>query len=110
MAEAEEKIIKALYVAAGIGGVIAKELPISGAKGGMSGGDRLCKCNVSRSTPYLQGETETQIINSASMALKICLVLSADPVAGLVEVPCIKRNVGGAVNAVSVFADGIGRN
>ena len=38
---------------------------------------------------------------AAALALKNCLGLACDPVAGLVEVPCVKRNVIGAVNAVS---------
>ncbi|MCI6654315.1 MAG: L-serine ammonia-lyase, iron-sulfur-dependent, subunit alpha [Clostridium sp.] len=101
VAEAEEKIIKALYVAAGIGGVIAKRASISGAKGGCQAEIGSASAMSAGALTYLQGGNETQIINSASMALKNLLGLVCDPVAGLVEVPCIKRNVGGAVNAVS---------
>ena len=50
---------------------------------------------------YLQGGNEQQIADSVAMALKNLLGLACDPVAGLVEVPCVKRNVVGAVNAVS---------
>ena len=82
VAEAEEKIIKALYVAAGIGGVIAKRASISGAKGG-------CQAEIGSASAMSAG------------ALTYLHGLVCDPVAGLVEVPCIKRNVGGAVNAVS---------
>lgn len=101
VAEAEEKIIKSLYVAAGIGGVIAKRASISGAKGGCQAEIGSASAMSAGALTYLQGGNETQIINSASMALKNLLGLVCDPVAGLVEVPCIKRNVGGAVNAVS---------
>ena len=45
-------------------------------------------------------ETNAQIANAAALALKNMLGLTCDPVAGLVEVPCIKRNVSGAVNAI----------
>ena len=50
---------------------------------------------------YLQGGSDRQIANAAALALKSLLGLSCDPVAGLVEVPCVKRNVIGAVNALT---------
>ena len=49
----------------------------------------------------IQGGTAAQIGHAVAMALKNLLGLVCDPVAGLVEVPCVKRNVVGAVNAVS---------
>lgn len=50
---------------------------------------------------FLQGGTNAMIANAAALALKNMLGLACDPVCGLVEVPCVKRNVAGAVNAVS---------
>ena len=50
---------------------------------------------------YLQGGDCTQIATAAAMAMKNLLGLVCDPVAGLVEVPCVKRNVIGTVNAMS---------
>ena len=50
----------------------------------------------------LRGGTGEQIGHAVTMALKNLMGLICDPVAGLVEVPCVKRNVIGAVNAVSV--------
>ena len=50
---------------------------------------------------YLQGGTSSCIANAAAIALKNLLGLACDPVAGLVEVPCVKRNVIGAVNALT---------
>lgn len=49
---------------------------------------------------YLEGGDNEEIVNASALALKNMLGLTCDPVAGLVEVPCIKRNVSGAVNAV----------
>ena len=49
----------------------------------------------------LKGGSGKQIVHAAAMALKNLLGLVCDPVAGLVEVPCVKRNVIGAVNAIS---------
>ena len=50
---------------------------------------------------HLKGGSSEQIAQAAAMALKNLLGLVCDPVAGLVEVPCVKRNVAGAVNALS---------
>ena len=50
---------------------------------------------------WLRGGDAVQIIHAAALALKSLLGLACDPVAGLVEVPCIKRNVIGAVNALT---------
>lgn len=99
--EADEKIIKALYVAAGIGEVIARRASISGARGGCQAEIGSASAMAAGALTYLQGGNEQQIADSVAMALKNLLGLVCDPVAGLVEVPCVKRNVVGAINAVS---------
>lgn len=99
--EADEMIIKALYVAAGIGEVIARRASISGARGGCQAEIGSASAMAAGALTYLQGGNEQQIADSVAMALKNLLGLVCDPVAGLVEVPCVKRNVVGAVNAVS---------
>lgn len=99
--EADEKIIKALYVAAGIGEVIARRASISGARGGCQAEIGSASAMAAGALTYLQGGNEQQIADSVAMALKNLLGLVCDPVAGLVEVPCVKINVVGAVNAVS---------
>lgn len=99
--EADEKIIKALYVAAGIGEVIARRASISGARGGCQAEIGSASAMAAGALTYLQGGNEQKIADSVAMALKNLLGLVCDPVAGLVEVPCVKRNVVGAVNAVS---------
>ena len=99
--EADEKIIKALYVAAGIGEVIARRASISGARGGCQAEIGSASAMAAGALTSLQGGNEQQIADSVAMALKNLLGLVCDPVAGLVEVPCVKRNVVGAVNAVS---------
>lgn len=99
--EADEKIIKALYVAAGIGEVIARRASISGARGGCQAEIGSASAMAAGALTYLQGGNEQQIADSVAMALKNLLGIVCDPVAGLVEVPCVKRNVVGAVNAVS---------
>lgn len=96
-----EQIVHALYVAAGIGQVIAYRASISGAAGGCQAEIGSASAMAAGALVYLQGGDASQIAQSAAMALKNLLGLVCDPVAGLVEVPCVKRNVIGAVNALS---------
>ena len=79
----DDEITKGLIAAAGIGGVIAQRAFLAGAAVCLRGGD---------------GQ---QIIQAAAMALKNLLGLACDPVGGLVEVPCVKRNTIGAVGALT---------
>lgn len=96
-----DPIIRALYVAAGIGQVIALRASISGAQGGCQAEIGSASSMAAGALVYLEGGNQHQIVHAAAMALKNLLGLVCDPVAGLVEVPCVKRNVIGAVNAVS---------
>ena len=77
----QHQLLEALYVASGIGAASA-----------MAAGALVA----------LRGGSGEQIGHAVAMALKNLMGLICDPVAGLVEVPCVKRNVIGAVNAVSV--------
>jgi len=95
-----EKIVQALFVAAGIGQVIAENASISGAQGGCQAEIGSSSAMASGAITFLEGGSNDDILNSVALALKNMLGLTCDPVAGLVEVPCIKRNVSGAVNAV----------
>lgn len=96
----EEKIVQALFVAAGIGEIIAQNACISGAQGGCQAEIGSSSAMAAGALTSLDGGTNDDILNSVALALKSMLGLTCDPVAGLVEVPCIKRNVSGAVNAV----------
>lgn len=95
----EEEMVKALYVAAGIGEVIATSASISGAEGGCQAEIGSASAMAAGALTYLEGGDNEQIVHAAALALKNMLGLTCDPVGGLVEVPCIKRNVSGAVNA-----------
>ena len=97
----EDDIVRALYVAAGIGAVIGYRASISGASGGCQAEVGTAAAMAAGALVDLRGGTPEQIGHAAAMALKNLLGLVCDPVAGLVEVPCVKRNVIGAVNAVS---------
>ena len=97
----EDEIIKALYVAAGIGAVVGYRACIAGAAGGCQAEIGTASAMAAGAVTALRGGTAAQIGHAVAMALKNLMGLVCDPVAGLVEVPCVKRNVVGAVNAVS---------
>lgn len=97
----EEDMIGALFVSAGIGQVIANKASISGAQGGCQAEIGSASAMASGSLVYLYGGTAEQIATAVGFSLQNLLGLVCDPVAGLVEVPCVKRNVAGAVNAVA---------
>lgn len=97
----DEKMTEALYVAAGIGGVIASRAFIAGAQGGCQAEVGSAAAMAAGGAAYLRGGDAESIVHAAAMALKNLLGLVCDPVAGLVEVPCVKRNVSGAVVALS---------
>lgn len=98
---AENDMVKAMYVAAGIGKVIAENAFIAGAAGGCQAEIGSASAMPAGALAFLQGGDSSAIINAATLSLKNFLGLVCDPVAGLVEVPCIKRNSYGAVNAVT---------
>ena len=97
----QHQLLEALYVAAGIGSVIAYKASIAGASGGCQAEIGTASAMAAGALTSLRGGDPQQIGHAAAMALKNLMGLVCDPVAGLVEVPCVKRNVVGSVNAVS---------
>lgn len=97
----EDRIVEALYTAAGIGQVIAHRASISGAFGGCQAEIGSASAMAAGALVYLQGGDAEKICDAVAVALKSLLGLTCDPIGGLVEVPCVKRNVIGAVNAVT---------
>ena len=98
---ADEQIVRALYTAAGIGQVVAARAYIAGASGGCQAEIGTASAMAAGALTALGRGTPSQITHAAAMALKNLLGLVCDPVGGLVEVPCVKRNVIGSVNALS---------
>lgn len=94
------RVVEALFVAAGIGQVIAETASISGAEGGCQAEIGSASSMAAGALTYLENGDNEQIANASALAMKNMLGLTCDPVAGLVEVPCIKRNVAGTVNAI----------
>lgn len=97
----DELMTQALYVAAGFGQVIASRASIAGAEGGCQAEVGSASGMAAAALVHVMGGTPEQMAHACAMALSNTLGLVCDPVAGLVEVPCVKRNVMGAVNALS---------
>ena len=95
-----DEMIKALYIAAGFGAVIAQRASISGAEAGCQAEIGTAAAMSAAALVYLHGGTDEQMAHAMAMALKNMMGLVCDPVAGLVEVPCVKRNAAGAMNAL----------
>ncbi|NLL17717.1 MAG: L-serine ammonia-lyase, iron-sulfur-dependent, subunit alpha [Clostridia bacterium] len=105
-----EQIVNALFTAAGIGTVIGSKAFISGAAGGCQAEVGSASCMAAVAGVELAGGDPEQAAHAGAMALKNLLGLVCDPVAGLVEVPCIKRNAigtAGALIAVDMALAGI---
>lgn len=100
----EEEIIDALFTASGIGLVIEANASIAGAYGGCQAECGTAAGMAAGAIVQLAGGTPDQIGHAVALAIKNLLGLACDPVAGLVEVPCVKRNGFVAVHSM-VAAD-----
>ena len=96
-----EQMVRALYVSAGFGMVIANRASISGAEGGCQAEVGSAAAMAAAALVFLMGGTDEMMANACAMGVKNLLGLVCDPVGGLVEVPCVKRNVIGAMDALS---------
>ncbi len=97
----EEDMVMSLFAAAGIGMIIAERASVSGAEGGCQAEIGSASAMAAGAAVELAGGTPEQTAHAAAIALKNFLGMVCDPVAGLVEVPCIKRNAMGAIKAVT---------
>lgn len=101
MGYTDDKMAEALYISAGVGAVIAENASIAGAAGGCQAEIGSASAMAAAGFTWLQGGSAEMAAHASAMALKNMLGLACDPVCGLVEIPCVKRNVSGAVNAVT---------
>ena len=95
----EEAICRALYVSAGFGQVVAARATLAGAEGGCQAECGAASAMAAAALVELNGGTPEMVEHATAIALKNVLGLVCDPVAGLVEIPCIKRNAMGTANA-----------
>lgn len=106
----EEQAVDALFVAAAVGQSIAMEASISGAEGGCQAECGSAAAMAAAALVYLEGGTPRQCVDAAAFAIMNLLGLVCDPVGGLVEVPCVYRNVGSsgvAFTAADMVLSGI---
>lgn len=93
--------VNALFTAAGIGAVVSRNASVAGAVGGCQAECGTAAAMAAAAAAEMAGGTNYEIINAFALCMKNTLGLACDPVAGLVEVPCVKRNACYAVMAVS---------
>jgi L-serine dehydratase len=99
-----EQMVRFLFTAGAFGFVVANNASISGAEGGCQAEVGSAAAMASAAVVEMAGGTPEQSSEAFAITLKNMLGLVCDPVAGLVEVPCVKRNAAGASNAI-VSAD-----
>ncbi|MZQ76003.1 MAG: L-serine ammonia-lyase, iron-sulfur-dependent, subunit alpha [Peptoclostridium sp.] len=96
----DEEIVKALFSAAAIGVIITRNATVSGAEGGCQAETGAAAGMAAAGIVELMGGTPQQALDSAAICLKNIMGLICDPIAGLVEAPCQKRNAIGVANAL----------
>ncbi|MED5015582.1 L-serine ammonia-lyase, iron-sulfur-dependent, subunit alpha, partial [Geobacillus stearothermophilus] len=95
-----KEMVEFLFTAGAFGYVVANNASISGAAGGCQAEVGSAAGMAAAALVELAGGTPAQAAEAMAIALKNMLGLVCDPVAGLVEVPCVKRNAMGAANAM----------
>ena len=95
----DDQLVDALFTAALFGQVIARRASISGAEGGCQAECGSAAAMAAAALVELRGGTPEMAAQACSFALMNVMGLVCDPVGGLVEVPCVYRNVGGVANA-----------
>lgn len=97
----DEEVVMAMFTATGIGLVIANKATVSGAEGGCQAECGAASAMAAAALAEMCGGSPSQAAHACAIALKNILGLVCDPVAGLVEIPCIKRNAMGVANALT---------
>lgn len=99
--KSDDELVKALFTASGVGIIIAKNATLAGAEGGCQAECGSAAAMAAAAIVELMGGTVAQALSAGAIVLKNILGLVCDPVAGLVEVPCAKRNAAGVVSALT---------
>ena len=97
----EEAVVMSMFTAGAFGIVIAEKASIAGAEGGCQAECGSAAAMAAAAVVELSGGTPSQCADACAIAIANQLGLVCDPVAGLVEIPCIKRNAGGLAIAFS---------
>lgn len=97
----EAKIIDFLLTCCAIGYLYKKNASISGAEAGCQAEIGAAASMAAAGMALVSGANTAQVLSAAEIAMEHHLGLTCDPVAGLVQIPCIERNVLGAIKAIS---------
>lgn len=97
----EEEQINALITAGEIGSIVQNKVALAGAVAGCQAECGVASAMSAGALTQILGGSEKQIVHAVALALKNILGLTCDPVAGLVEIPCVKRNAFLAIHAVT---------
>lgn len=96
----DDALMRGLFNAGALGMIVARNASIAGAEGGCQAETGTAAAMAASALVELSGGTPEMSLHAAAIALKNVMGLVCDPVAGLVECPCIKRNAIGAANAL----------
>lgn len=97
----DEKMIEGLLTASAIGGIVAMNATISGAEGGCQAETGTASAMAAAALVELNGGSPEEAIHAASLTIVNILGLVCDPIAGLVEFPCVFRNSLGVTNSIT---------
>lgn len=96
----DEDVINALFTASAVGYLITNNATVAGAEGGCQAETGAAAAMTAAAIVEMLGGTPAQALDAAAISIKNILGLVCDPIAGLVEAPCIKRNAIGTANAL----------
>jgi L-serine dehydratase len=99
--EDEERLVDAMLVAGGVGGVIAQRASLAGAEGGCQAETGTAAAMGAAAVTWLGGGDPRQVATAVALSLQGMLGLICDPIGGLVEIPCIYRNASAAMQAIA---------
>lgn len=101
LGKSDDELVTALFAAAAVGMIIGMNATFSGAEGGCQAECGSAAAMAAAAVVEMMGGTPTMSLDAAAIIFKNVLGLVCDPVAGLVEIPCAKRNISGAISALS---------
>ncbi|MDV4152712.1 L-serine ammonia-lyase, iron-sulfur-dependent, subunit alpha [Clostridium sp. AL.422] len=100
LGKSDDELIMALFASAAVGMIIGRNATFAGAEGGCQAECGSASAMASAAIVEMMGGTPKMSLDAAAIVFKNILGLVCDPVAGLVEIPCAKRNSSGAISAL----------
>ncbi len=100
LGKSDDELIMALFASAAVGMIIGRNATFAGAEGGCQAECGSAAAMASAAVVEMMGGTPKMSLDAAAIVFKNILGLVCDPVAGLVEIPCAKRNSSGAISAL----------